>query len=554
MMGAMSKMIPHNQLIVVDKQAINERWQAEDYLLKHSVKLNAKQCADYCSYFFANIKSGRLIRKNTVLLPVPKDMRLMPVGWLLSVQGMISEKMAITPFLVSQRVKMPKSSMGWLPVKMRLECVTWWTRQLKKRDMREAEQGRIASHKVQKYCSDKLLLIMQQQQLRLAEWLARTTIESESGECLELAKVAQASIANPCLRRNELMVRIKGMEQHASIFGHCGRFITATAPSKMHRSKGKDWNGYDPKQVQSYLVETWAKVRAKLARQKIAIYGVRVTEPHKDACPHWHLLAWFETTKQAKIGIKTIRHYFLQADGQESGALFNRVKTVTINPMKGGAASYVAKYVCKNVDGAHVDTMTDIDGQAVTDGKDGAARVKAWASCWGARQFQFVGGAPIGLWRELRRNRTGEGITGAMFILWSLADSADYCGFMIAYNYAKGEGIKPSIKKHKFIDDLKALAVKFGGVENIPDGDITKLTTLNKYQEPTSKVIGVVMGSSEIRTRSGKKWTIKTETKKSGFLSPQDVLEAYAVSRGAAVDISDMVNVAFRLGVFSGSP
>jgi hypothetical protein len=497
----------------------NQQWQTPTDSIQAQ---NAKECADYCREVFA---------LNTT-----------------------QQEQAITPFVLSKSIKMPKSRTGWHSEKARLECGQWWSRQLKKRNTRQSEQAHIKQNKVKKYCSDSLLLIMQQQQARLADWLSRSYLDGDNGEKLELDKLAQHSTSNPKLRRNELMTRIKGMEQYAAIFGHAARFITVTAPSTMHRSKGAQWAQMTPKQVQNYLTDTWAKCRAKLARQNINIYGVRVTEPHKDACPHWHLLAWFTSTKQAQIAVKTIRHYFLQKDGQEQGALFNRVKTITINPLKGGAAAYVAKYVCKNVDGAHVDTMTDRDGQAITDGKDGSSRVKAWASCWGARQFQFIGGAPIGLWRELRRVRDSDTVKGAAWLLWNAADTGDYCAFMLIYAELKGMGQKPKLKKYGFIDDLKLLAAKYDGAQNIPDDEILTLKTLNKYGEPKSKIVGVAFSNSEIKTRQDITWTIKTESKKADFLTPQNALEIFANVKDGDLTMHELVNFADMVGVFRDAP
>jgi hypothetical protein len=73
--------------------------------------------------------------------------------------------------------------------------------------------------------------------------------------------------------------------------------------------------------------------------------------------------------------------------------LANRVHVKRISPWEGFGAAYIAKYIAKNIDGESMNDRT----------KQRAKTVLSWASAHRIRQFAFVGGPPVGVWREVRR-------------------------------------------------------------------------------------------------------------------------------------------------------
>jgi hypothetical protein len=314
----------------------------------------------------------------------------------------------------------------------RWQDARWWRRQLRKVWTRESEEGMrrmgIIRKGRQPYASDEAVEHRASRQRRTREWLESHVMVNDQGESMtdetgqekNLLKLHDASLANPALRRGEFMCRMRGFEELAKQVGHVALFWTLTTPSRFHaqRSAGGINPAWEDQRArvrdgQMWLRQMWARARSQLARDGIMFYGFRVAEPHHDGTPHWHMVL-FLPAESAGAMQSTLRDVWLSDMGDEEGAQQFRTKCVTIDPDKGSATGYVAKYVSKNIDGAGAvgNEISDETGEQIilrdADGKvisDSTKRVAAWAAAHGIRQFQQIGGPPVGLWREARRLR-----------------------------------------------------------------------------------------------------------------------------------------------------
>src|SRR5258708_39673159 len=195
------------------------------------------------------------------------------------------------------------------------------------------------------------------------------------------------------------MTRIAGFEEFAQARGDAAMFYTLTCPSRMHARLAKDgdpnpkYDGTSPRAAQEYLRRQWANARAKLDRSGAGVYGFRVAEPHHDGTPHWHLLL-FMRPDYAAGATDILQQYAREVDVAEldsDAAREARFKAVPIDWSRGSAASYVAKYIAKNVDGFK--GGEDLEAEGTAHASDTVKRVDTWASTWGIRQFQQIRGA-----------------------------------------------------------------------------------------------------------------------------------------------------------------
>ncbi|EAA4524371.1 replication endonuclease, partial [Salmonella enterica subsp. enterica] len=257
---------------------------------------------------------------------------------------------------------------------------------------------------------------------------------------ISLIEKYDGSVANPAIRRCELMTRIRGFENICNELGYVGEFYTLTAPSKYHATtkagyRNSKWNGASPSDTQSYLTGLWARIRAKLHREEIRIFGIRVAEPHHDGTPHWHMLMFMLPEDVESVRL-IIRDYAWEEDHHElksDKAKKARFHAEAIDPEKGSATGYVAKYISKNIDGYALDGETDDESGELL--KETAPAVSAWAARWHIRQFQFIGGAPVTVYRELRRladTETAHGLSVEFAAVHDAADAGDWAGYVNA--------------------------------------------------------------------------------------------------------------------------
>lgn len=284
------------------------------------------------------------------------------------------------------------------------ECKLWRLRN----DWRESQlrAAGMIHKRAAPYVSKEALADWIEQKRRNREFFKRHELIDNEGNTVSLEAMVDASISNPTIRRHELMARMKGIELVAQTRGDVGVFYTITCPSKYHANNqsghaNPKWNHSTPPQAQAYLTKLWANIGSKLGRENLRVYGFRVAEPHHDGTPHWHLLLFMKPQERRAI-TEIMRAYAVKTDRAELGKRTSaRFTAKRLDPKKGSATAYIAKYISKNIDGYALDG--ELDHETGKPLKETARFAMAWASRHRIRQYQPIGTPPVTVWRELRK-------------------------------------------------------------------------------------------------------------------------------------------------------
>lgn len=194
-------------------------------------------------------------------------------------------------------------------------------------------------------------------------------------------------------RASKNYIRLKGLDAFCEKAGLQGYFVTITLPAKYHPNPAngkRSWNGSTPSDAHKQLQTLWRTFQRRFGETGKKVFGVRVEEPHDDACPHWHALIYVEPERETDFQAR-IQSVF--------GSGFS-TKVVLIDRSLSTGASYLTKYI--NPRFGKDDRESAMDSPKA----EKAARYDAYRSAWGGRSIQFFdipGSSSI--WDELRRIR-----------------------------------------------------------------------------------------------------------------------------------------------------
>ena len=415
----------------------------------------------------------------------------------------------------------------------------FWRRALTMRVSRAREHfflrlGLIGKQK-EKY-SSSLSVDAREQQLHAQErWMRETVLvpgKARSGN----DDAAQARLEIPLsdvVKRPEqkfakLYTFVKGMESLGDQQKLASAMVTITLDPKWHPNPlhgKKKWNGKSPREAHKSFCKGWQAVMRDLDRDGIKLSGLRVVEPHRDACPHYHIWLLHRTEHETKILLAIMRYFPLKLKVRTPGAgeLSNKdeiyenridlaagasrlwlgkadkfqvefsriVRTLGASGERRAcsSASYVMKYLMKTLPANVSKTSNkpkDEKSKSNSSAEVEISRVDAFRSVWGINQGQLFGVAKcLTIWDELRRIQHPPEHP-RLKDLWKKARGGDAEGRIEKCSEQKGDA-------HAFLEALGGLDAARNGKNNGKRLVVGRLVeeALNRYGDVIKRTIGI---------------------------------------------------------------
>ncbi len=194
----------------------------------------------------------------------------------------------------------------------------------------------------------------------------------------------------------EAYLEMLGMEEKAKELGYTFMFITLTCPPEFHSNtirKKSTWANKSAKEANEFLQKQWRRLGRALDKfdlyfniERGGAFGKRVVEPHKDGCPHWHLMLFcppsqvddFKSLFMKFFSRKSRNNHSYGCDIVEQGK--DRSGKVLNSKAQASPASYILKYMQKTQNVRLDDGAISDDNNVAVDAWKHATRIRTSAN------------------------------------------------------------------------------------------------------------------------------------------------------------------------------
>ncbi len=335
------------------------------------------------------------------------------------------------------------TSSAFEPVISRLRCHQWLTRKYMRIAQEESlhfnqQFQRIGNGEAYATTNDDVDR-REHQLARHKAHLSRFVVGTQDKGYKTLAEIMNTTDK----RIAELYVFSLGIDALAVEQGKTYMMITLTCPPTMHPNPmgNRSWDRTRARDAYKFLNNANEAVKRRLANKGISFkhgdaYGIIVSEPHQDGCPHLHILMYYRPEDQALI----IDEYEKTFHWHKKAVDFSIENPDYQNNEGESAAARGSSYLFKYLSESFYEAG-DCDNTADKGKHYRARHISAWRAQIGARAFRTFGLLRCAtLWRQCRKLRGSKADCGeALQKAIDAACSNDFKGF---YHCILGSTIK----------------------------------------------------------------------------------------------------------------